>query len=59
MLALKIKEMRKQFLNIGGCLSELLTVCRIMNILPFQLATFIGKLKNKSFYGKENVRSGA
>ena len=51
--------MRKQFLNIGDCLSELLTVCRIMNLLPFQLATFTGKLKNKSFYAKENVGSGA
>lgn len=51
--------MRKQFLNIGGCLSELLTVRRIMNLLPFQLATFIGKLTDKSVYGKENVRSGA
>lgn len=40
------------YLNYSLC-------CRIMNLLPFQLATFIGRLKSESFDAKENVRSGA
>lgn len=48
--------MRKQASNTGDCLSETLSY-RIMISLPFQLAALIGRLKNESFYAKENVRS--